>query len=94
MTDGDGTYIDVRGSGYFNVPYSPAEVEHVAPQEPDPPILDLSTFDSWIELQPVEASVDLLYRIAHDLATNKGWPGIGYEVRCAADTLKTLTRHG
>lgn len=41
MTDGDGTYIDVRGSGYFDSPDTLVELLHVVPQKP---ILDLSTF--------------------------------------------------
>ena len=62
---------------------------------PDPaPILDLSTFDAWIAIQQVEVSIDLLYRIAADLAANKGWSGVAFDVRRAADDLKTLTRHG
>lgn len=57
------------------------------------PTIDLSVFDSWIAIQQIEVSIDLLYRIAADLAANKGWPGVAYEVRTAADDLKTLTRH-
>lgn len=50
-------------------------------------------FAPWLELQPINVSVELLYRIAADLAANKGWPGVAFEVRRAADDLTTLTRH-
>ena len=49
-------------------------------------------FTLWLELEPVSTDVSLLYKLAADLA-RKGWPGVGYEVRRAADDLKTLTRH-
>ena len=91
----DGIYLNTRGSGHFISHDTPAEPLHTEPQrEHASPILDPSTFASWLDLQPVEVSIDLLYRIAHDLATNKGWPGVAFEVRRAAFDLKTLTRHG
>ena len=49
-------------------------------------------FAPWLELQPVSTDVSLLYGLAADLVS-KGWPGVAYEVRKAADDLKTLTRH-
>jgi len=50
-------------------------------------------FARWLKLQPVSTDVSLLYRLAADLAS-KGWGGVAFEVRRAADDLKTLTRHG
>ena len=85
----DGLYFNdesLRGPG-STCPETQLQINTEQPQ------IDLSTFALWIELQPVEVSIDLLYRIAADLAANKGWPGVSYEVRRAADDLRTLTRH-
>ena len=87
----DGLYIDLTATRTSGA--APTERLQLPPSEPASPTLDLSTFDSWIELQPIEVSIDLLYRIAADLSETKGWPGVAYDVRCAADGLKTLTRH-
>lgn len=63
------------------------------PRAPDAPIEDYyKNFQAWLPLQPVSTEVALLYGIAADLF-RRGWPGIGYEVRRAADDLKMLTRH-
>ena len=54
--------------------------------------MDLSTLTAWLKLQPISTRVFLLHAIAVDLF-DEGWGGVGFEVRAAADTLKTLTRH-
>ena len=54
---------------------------------------DLSTFRDWLKLQPISTRVFILHAIAADLFA-EGWGGVGFEVRKAADSLKTLTRHG
>jgi len=91
----DGLYLDVTTTiGPLQGVFPLSEQLHIDPQAPATPILDLSTFDLWIAIQPVEASIDLLYRIAEDLAANKGWSGVAYKVRQEADDLRTLTRHG
>ena len=92
----DGLYIDTTPIDYKGGPGVPTDAtgETTCPTPTVPGPLDLSTFDAWIAIQLVEVSIDLLYRIAADLAANKGWSGVAFEVRRAADDLKTLTRHG
>lgn len=53
---------------------------------------DLTTLYRWLPPQPVSTEVALLYAIAADLV-RRGYPGVAFEVRRAADDLKSLTRH-
>mgnify|MGYP001220105460 FL=1 len=49
-------------------------------------------FAQWLKLQPISTRVFLLDTIAVDLFA-EGWGGVAFEVRKAAEDLKTLTRH-
>ena len=58
------------------------------------PIIDLTTFAQWIELQPIAVHVGLLELIGNDIYRRKQWPTIAGEIKHAARDLRALSRHG
>lgn len=85
----DGPTLPLTTTGRLVISDSPAS--SMAREVIEDP--DVTTFSHWIELQYTPTSIALLYALAFDLANNKGYPGVAYEIRRATDDLVALSRH-